>query len=141
MNLFWLLATASGNVSKHNSDMAKTVASRHACGLWLRLNSLASIMWCSSFSASNELGFAHASEQAHALTKKASTPIAIDASMVELIPSTPGVHLFFGENALPLHITSPKESDSQSHKQGHLICNPTTNLGTQSLRDFGDEVT
>lgn len=88
---------------KHNLD---AIMQRHQLSTTQRHRAMGDVTVMMSFIASaiDELGFAHVSEQAHALTKKASLPIAIDTSMVEPIPSTPGVYLFFGENALPLYI-------------------------------------
>ncbi len=40
----------------------------------------------------------------NALSKKTSLPSGIDADLVDDIPDTPGVYLFYGENQLPIYI-------------------------------------
>ena len=54
--------------------------------------------------AIDELGYEAVAEQAQALTKKPSIPVGIDESLIDDIPQTPGVYLFYGDNALPLYI-------------------------------------
>ena len=51
-----------------------------------------------------ELGFERVSAAATELSKQASLPVGIERHMVDDIPETAGVYLFYGENELPLYI-------------------------------------
>ena len=55
-------------------------------------------------SAQIELGFDRVSAVATELSKQASLPVGIERNMVDDIPETAGVYLFYGENELPLYI-------------------------------------
>jgi DNA polymerase III subunit epsilon len=54
--------------------------------------------------AEKELGVAALRKAAAELCKKTSLPSGIDADLVDDIPDTPGVYLFYGENQLPIYI-------------------------------------
>jgi DNA polymerase-3 subunit epsilon len=55
-------------------------------------------------SAERELGAQTVAEMAQVLAKRPSLPSHIDAQVVDAIPETCGVYLFYGENDLPLYI-------------------------------------
>ena len=55
-------------------------------------------------SAQNELGLERVSEVATELSKQPSLPMGIERRIVDDIPETAGVYLFYGENELPLYI-------------------------------------
>jgi DNA polymerase-3 subunit epsilon len=54
--------------------------------------------------AQRELGLQKIKETAAELLKGPTVPSGMDANMLEDIPETPGVYLFFGEGELPLYI-------------------------------------
>ena len=55
-------------------------------------------------SAQRELGLARLQEVATELAKRPTLPSGLDPKLVEDIPETPGVYLFYGETDLPLYI-------------------------------------
>jgi DNA polymerase-3 subunit epsilon len=55
-------------------------------------------------SAERELGMQAVSDMAQALAKRPSLPSHIDPHVVDEIPETAGVYLFYGDNDLPLYI-------------------------------------
>ena len=54
--------------------------------------------------AENELGAARVKAAAAQLMQAPTLPVHIDAAMLEDMPESPGVYLFYGENSLPLYI-------------------------------------
>lgn len=54
--------------------------------------------------ATKDLGINTIEKVVNELSKKMSLPSAIDTDLVDNIPDTPGVYLFYGENRLPLYI-------------------------------------
>ena len=54
--------------------------------------------------AKDELGAEHLHVTAQNLIKESSLPPNIDSHLIDPIPESPGVYLFYGENALPLYI-------------------------------------
>jgi DNA polymerase-3 subunit epsilon len=54
--------------------------------------------------AKKELGMEVLEKAVAELSKKTSLPSGIDADLVDDIPDTPGVYLFYGENQLPIYI-------------------------------------
>lgn len=54
--------------------------------------------------AKNELGVEALENAVNELSKKTSLPSGIDGNLVDDIPDTPGVYLFYGENDLPIYI-------------------------------------
>lgn len=55
-------------------------------------------------SAEDELGQAHVATVAGELAKHPSLPTGIHAELIDSMPETAGVYLFYGENRLPLYI-------------------------------------
>ena len=55
-------------------------------------------------SAQNELGLERVSAVATELSKQPSLPLGIEHHVIDDIPETAGVYLFYGENELPLYI-------------------------------------
>lgn len=55
-------------------------------------------------SAQRELGLARLQEVATELAKRPSVPSGLDPRLIDDIPETPGVYLFYGETELPLYI-------------------------------------
>ncbi len=54
--------------------------------------------------AKEELGLEALQEAVFLLSKKTSLPSGLDENLIDDIPETPGVYLFYGENNLPLYI-------------------------------------
>ena len=54
--------------------------------------------------AKEELGLEALQEAVFSLSKKTSLPSGLDENLIDDIPETPGVYLFYGENNLPLYI-------------------------------------
>ncbi len=91
----------------HRSHSLDAIISRHSLTCRARHRAMGDVEMMVAFldSATREFGPVRISETAHALLQAPpSLPSGIDAHVIDELPDTPGVYLFFGESALPLYI-------------------------------------
>ena len=91
---------------EHRSHSLDAIMSRHELSTSARHRAMGDVEVLVAFldSARRELGYARIEEAANNLMKGQTVPSGLDQKLLEDLPETPGVYLFYGENALPLYI-------------------------------------
>jgi DNA polymerase-3 subunit epsilon len=107
--------------SRHSLD---SLIARHGLQCSARHRALgdAEAVWQFLRIAADERGPDALVAAAKQITKQPSLPAQIDRAVVDAIPDTPGVYLFFGENGLPLYVGK------------------SVNMRTRVLSHFADDV-
>ncbi len=91
---------------QHKSHGLDAIMQRHHLATIARHRAMGDVEVMLAFldSARLELGEAPVFRAAAQLMNQPSLPSHLDANLLEDMPETPGVYLFYGENALPLYI-------------------------------------
>lgn len=92
---------------QHRSHALDAIISRHQLVCQARHRAMGDVEMMVGFlnSATQELGISKLREVAESLLKGIkSLPSGIDSLLIDDIPETPGVYLFFGETNLPLYV-------------------------------------
>jgi DNA polymerase III subunit epsilon len=91
---------------QHQSHGLDAIMRRHQLSTESRHRAMSDVELMIGFvqSAQRELGLAPVAAMAAELAKRPSLPSHIDPHLVDEIPETAGVYLFYGENDLPLYI-------------------------------------
>jgi len=107
--------------SRHSLD---TLIARHglACSARHRALGDAEAVWQFLRVAAEERGAEALASAAKQISKQPSLPAQIDRTLIDAIPDTPGVYLFFGENGTPLYVGK------------------SVNMRTRVLSHFADDV-
>lgn len=91
------------NFPNHGLD---AIMQRHSITTIARHRAMGDVETVAAFLqiAENELGLERIKEAVEQLMKVPTLPTHIEAAMLEDMPESPGVYLFYGENSLPLYI-------------------------------------
>lgn len=91
---------------EHRSHGLDAIMQRHQLKTDVRHRAMGDVELMIGFvqSAERDLGIQTVASMAQTLAKRPSLPSHIDPHVVDEIPQTPGVYLFYGENDLPLYI-------------------------------------
>src|SRR5450830_378911 len=91
---------------QHRSQGLDAIMARHELTTAFRHRAMGDVELMMGFlgSAQRELGLQTITATAAELLKGPTVPSGMDSNMLEDIPETPGVYLFFGEGELPLYI-------------------------------------
>lgn len=91
---------------QHRGHGLDAIMHRHQLTTEMRHRAMGDVELMIGFveSAINELGYECVAEAALLLSKQPSLPVGVDQNIVDDIPDTSGVYLFYGENDLPLYI-------------------------------------
>ena len=92
---------------QHRSHSLDSIISRHALTCHARHRAMGDVEMMVAFldAATSELGLERIRETARILLQEPpSLPSGIDKDVMDALPDTPGVYLFFGEGTLPLYI-------------------------------------
>lgn len=92
---------------EHRSHSLDAIINRHGLTCHARHRAMGDVEMMVGFlsAASLELGLERVSAAATALLKQTpSLPPGIDPDLIDRLPETPGVYLFYGDNQLPLYI-------------------------------------
>ena len=92
---------------EHRSHSLDSIISRHGLTCRARHRAMGDVEMMVAFldAATRELGLDKIRETARLLLQEPpSLPSGIDKEVMDALPDTPGVYLFFGEGALPLYI-------------------------------------
>ncbi len=91
---------------QHRSHSLDAIMQRHQLTTQSRHRAMGDVELMIGFinSATQELGQQAIAEAAAMLSKRPSLPSGLDHQLVDDLPESPGVYLFYGESALPLYI-------------------------------------
>jgi len=91
---------------QHRSHSLDAIMQRHQLTTQSRHRAMGDVELMISFvkSATQALGAQVIADAASALSKRPSLPSGLDQKIVDDLPESPGVYLFYGESALPLYI-------------------------------------
>jgi DNA polymerase III subunit epsilon len=91
---------------QHRSHGLDAIISRHDIHCSARHRAMGDVEVLAAFisSAAQELGSDKVSDTASQLLKGPTIPSGLDAALLEELPESSGVYLFYGENQLPLYI-------------------------------------